>query len=594
MNISKNQFEIPSSRNDYKNDSSDTNKGITDHTGDCNADDLIFKIVGDFGKWQLGLSIYMALLKLPLAWYQLNIIFMAPPQDFWCAKPQSFRTYTDQEWRDVCAPKMEEHPCLIFDPELLRLEPAVNKMFIPLVPCPKFVYDTSVFRRTITSDWNLVCSKHWYIHLTQCIMMWGVLLGGIIFGILADKYGRKTPLMIAITMQCIMSYGTSVLPSYGLFLICWFILAIASGGIGIISFVLSMEVVGGKWRTIIPIVYQLPFGLGNSVMAVLSYWLRDWRKLEFALASISSFYMLYWILITESPKWLIATAQNEKALEVLRRAAKQNNRETYYEYIKDSFIICKTQVRNDPGFMAFMKSENMRLKTILLSIDWFCTGLAFYTFSQYLGLIGGNIFLTVAISGIISVSGGLFCLYIVTRVGRKTTVWIFQIITAFCFVFILCVRKNAFANDWPRLLFAGLGFAGLSGTVPALYLFSGELFPTIGRNSGVAGVTTFARIAAMTAPAIVSLDGIMPDLPLVLLALMSFSQLALLVPLPETKDKPLPDTLAQAEHFDERLIHTYFFSTFVPYFLTKNVKVDICMLKIFCNKKIQLTSKSQK
>lgn len=73
-------------------------------------------------------------------------------------------------------------------------------------------------------------------------MMWGVLLGGIIFGIIADKYGRKTPLMIGITMQCIMSYITSVMPSYGAFLICWFILAIASGGIGIISFVISLEV----------------------------------------------------------------------------------------------------------------------------------------------------------------------------------------------------------------------------------------------------------------------------------------------------------------------------------------------------------------
>ncbi|XP_039755231.1 organic cation transporter protein-like [Pararge aegeria] len=542
MKISKNHLDIPVWQTYDKNDSTKPTKAIVSNAGDCNVDDLTFKIVGNFGKWQLWLSIYMAMLKMPLAWYQLNIIFMAPPQDYWCAKPESFNMYTEQEWRDICAPKIEEYPCLIFDPDILIIEPTINRALIPLVICPEFVYDTTVFSRTIISDWNLVCSKHWYIHLTQCIMMWGVLLGGIIFGIIADKYGRKTPLMIGITTQCIMSYITSILPSYGLFLICWFILAIASGGIGIISFVLSMEVVGGKWRTLIPIVYHVPFGLGNTVMAVLAYWLRDWRKLEFALASVSSFYMFYWILITESPKWLLATAQTDKALDVLRIAARQNNREKFFEDLKDSLTICKTQVRNDPGFMAFMRSDSMR----------FCTGLGFYTFSQYLGLIGGNIFLTVAISGVISVTGGLFCLFIVTKVGRKTTVWIFQIVTALCFVFILVIRKDAFTNDWPRLLFAGLGFAGLSGTVPALYLFSGELFPTIGRNSGVAGVTTFARISAMVAPAIVSLDGVMHDLPLVLLAIMSFGQLALLVPLPETKGQPLPDTLAQAEQFNKR------------------------------------------
>ncbi|XP_045769431.1 organic cation transporter protein-like isoform X2 [Maniola jurtina] len=449
------------------------------NTGDCNADEITFKIVGDFGNWQFWISFSMALLKLPIAWYQLNIIFMAPPQEFWCAKPKSFIKYTEEEWRDVCAPKIEEHPCLIFDPDILLIEPDMDRSLIPLVTCPQFVYDATVFSRTIISDWNLVCSKHWYIH-----------------------------------------------------------------------------VVGGKWRTIIPILYQLPFGLGNTVMAILAYWLRDWRKLEFALATLSSFYMFYWVFIPESPKWLIATAQNEKALEVLHKAAQQNNREQYFEENKDSLQKCKKQVRDDPGFMTFMKSESMRLKTMLLSINWFCTGLAFFSFSQYLGFIGGNIFLTVAISGIISVSGGLICLYIVTRVGRKTTVWIFQIITAFCFVFIFCIPKDVFANDWPRLLFAGLGFAGLSGTVPALYLFSGELFPTIGRNSGVAGVTTFARIAAMVAPAVVSLDELMPDLPLALLAVMSFGQLALLGPLPETKDQPLPDTLAEAEQFNKRKSRT--------------------------------------
>ena len=74
-------------------------------------------------------------------------------------------------------------------------------------------------------------------------MMWGVLVGGIIFGVIADQYGRKIPLMIGITMQCVTGFAASVLPSYWIFLINWCLLAIASGGIGIISFVISMEVI---------------------------------------------------------------------------------------------------------------------------------------------------------------------------------------------------------------------------------------------------------------------------------------------------------------------------------------------------------------
>lgn len=70
----------------------------------------------------------------------------------------------------------------------------------------------------------------------------------------------------------------------------------------------------GKWRTTIPVVYQLPFGLGSAVMAGLAHWLRDWRKLEMALAVLSSMYIIYWFWIPESPRWLIATGRTEQAL----------------------------------------------------------------------------------------------------------------------------------------------------------------------------------------------------------------------------------------------------------------------------------------
>lgn len=87
----------------------------------------------------------------------------------------------------------------------------------------------------------------------------------------------------------------------------------------------------------------------------------------------------------------------------------------------------------------------------------------------------------------------------------------------------------------------------MQGSIPALYLLTGELFPTVGRNVGVSGVAMFARIGSMIAPAVFSLNVIFDDLPLILLAAMSIAQIFLLLPLPETKDSPLPDTLEQAE-----------------------------------------------
>ncbi|XP_013138269.1 PREDICTED: organic cation transporter protein-like isoform X1 [Papilio polytes] len=515
-----------------------------------NVDNTTSRIIGDFGRWQLKISILMSLIKLPMAWYQLNIIFMAPPQQFWCAKPPAFEEYTDEEWRKISVPQIMEYPCLIFDPDILLIAPKMDRHVIPLVACQKFVYDKTFFQRTLTSDFGLVCTKRWYINMSQCVMMTGIVVGGIVFGSIADKYGRKKPLMLAIVIQATGSYLVSFAPYYWSFLVVWFILAFGCGGIAIISFVICMEVVSGRWRTYIPVLYQLPFGLGNVVLALFSYWLRDWRKIEFALATVSLIYLLYWFWLPESPRWLLAVGKYDEAVEVLKKIVVENKRNV--GDIRAIVALLPKKKKNDKLHLQFsdlIKSKNMRRKTIILSLIWFFTGLSYFTFSQYLGLIGSSIFLLVSMSGIISIPGGLLCLFILAKLGRKTTLNLFQILATVCFFAIYIFPKEDVKKAGIRLFFAGLGFAAIAGTVPALYLYSGELFPTVGRNVGVGGVTTFARIASMIAPLLVHLDVYIPGLPLLLVILISAGQVLLVFPLPETKNKPLPDSLEEAEQF---------------------------------------------
>lgn len=68
---------------------------------------------------------------------------------------------------------------------------------------------------------------------------------------------------------------------------------------------------------------------------------------------------------------------------------------------------------------------------------------------------------------------------------------------------------------------------------------------------GVGGVNTFARIGSMLAPIMLTLENLMNGLPMILLTVMSLSQVLLVLPLPETKGCILPDTLEEAENIDE-------------------------------------------
>jgi len=57
-------------------------------------DDVLEAAIGPWGQWQARLSFYMSLLKLPIAWFQLIILFLAPPTNHTCSSPlnQTVRT----------------------------------------------------------------------------------------------------------------------------------------------------------------------------------------------------------------------------------------------------------------------------------------------------------------------------------------------------------------------------------------------------------------------------------------------------------------------------------------------------------------------
>lgn len=62
--------------------------------------DILCETIGNFGKWQFRISLLMALLKFPIAWFQLGIVFLAPPTQFWCKPPDEYRNMTSDTWLD--------------------------------------------------------------------------------------------------------------------------------------------------------------------------------------------------------------------------------------------------------------------------------------------------------------------------------------------------------------------------------------------------------------------------------------------------------------------------------------------------------------
>lgn len=94
----------------------------------------------------------------------------------------------------------------------------------------------------------------------------------------------------------------------------------------------------------------------------------------------------------------------------------------------------------------------------------------------------------------------------------------------------------------------------LSGiSFPTVYLFAGELFPTVVRNIGIGSASTVARIGSMVAPFVAGLSGVAYWLPPVIFGGFPIIGAILVVFLPETQGAPLPETIEDGENFGKKV-----------------------------------------
>jgi len=109
-------------------------------------------------------------------------------------------------------------------------------------------------------------------------------VGAFIFGLLADRYGRRVPLMIDVVFYSVIEIASGLAPNYTTFLILRALFGIGMGGEWGVGASLAMEAVPSRWRGILSGVLQEGYAIGY-LMASLTYLfvfpLFGWRAMFF-------------------------------------------------------------------------------------------------------------------------------------------------------------------------------------------------------------------------------------------------------------------------------------------------------------------------
>lgn len=485
--------------------------------------DAVQRTMGQLGPWQILVCTAISFVKFPVAWHQLAIVFMAPNQTYTCTVPGQGNG-SDQCHVQVNGTKQE---------------------------CTEWEFDKSIFPETIISQWDLVCSRSYYANLQQSILMFGILLGSISFGYLSDRFGRKLPLMVSIVLQLASGVGCAVVPWFPVLLLMKFLSAVATGGTMVTSYVICMEIVGKSWRAAITILYQIPYSLGHMSLAGIAYWFRHWQHLQIAITLPSIMLLSYWWIVPESPRWLLAMGRQRAACKVLKSAAKMNkiDNKDIAEVVRKHCLhqnSKKTEADGNASFLDLFRTPNIRIKSLSIFFNWIVCGMGLFGMTQYIGHIGGNVFLNFALSGAIQIPGNFLAWWTMNALGRRITLVTSNIITGIAALLLIFVSPEV---EWLKLIFVCSCIVGMSVSFTTVYLYSGELFPTVIRNIGVGTSSMCARIGSMVAPFVVSLGKNQSWLPPLIFGILPLIGAALCILLPETAGCELPETLQDGEDF---------------------------------------------
>lgn len=173
--------------------------------------DIVGRITGEFGRWQLRTVFFIFLCKIPSSWFMACIIYTAPAPrhgEFFCKPPETAVGWTNaSRWDDVKRNKTDWikilHPlkeeaddkefnidfCNVFDDADQHAENYFhNKVHIhpwdlpnrnaSVIPCETFLHHSEY--QSIITDYDLVCSRDILVATTQFFHLFGVLTGGLL------------------------------------------------------------------------------------------------------------------------------------------------------------------------------------------------------------------------------------------------------------------------------------------------------------------------------------------------------------------------------------------------------------------------------
>ncbi|NXO81092.1 S226A protein, partial [Sitta europaea] len=403
-------------------------------------------------------------------------------------------------------------------------------------PCPR------------APQWDLVCSSRGLKQLAQSLYMAGVLVGGV-FGGLSDRFGRRLVLTWCYLQMAAMGTCSSFAPTFAVYCLFRFLTGMAFSGIVLNSVSLSLEWMPTHMRALVGTFMGYCYTAGQFLLAGVAFAIPDWRRLQLAVSLPFFGFFLYSWWLTESARWLVMVGRSHQALQELQKVARINGKKEEgdkldIETLRSHMEKEMTASRTRHTVLDLVRTPVLRRISLCLCFVWFSTSFAYYGLAMDLQNFEFDIYVIQLIFGAVDIPAKLVSILTITYAGRRLTQAGALVLAG------LAILANTLVPHELRTLRTALAVFGkgcLAASFNCVFLYTGELYPTVIRQTGMGLANTMSRLGSIMAPLVKMAGELFPALPFLIYGAAPVVSGLVAAFLPETRNLALPETVEEVE-----------------------------------------------
>lgn len=344
----------------------------------------------------------------------------------------------------------------------------------------------------------------------------GCLIGAMVAGAMADRYGRKPLLIISAVLFTVSAVATGVYDDFTLFNIARFIGGIGIGIASALSPMYIAEISPANIRGRLVSLNQMTIVLGilgaqiaNWLIAdevpvdytadeILASWngLMGWRWMFWAEAVPASLFLLLAFFIPESPRWQTMKGMEQKAIKTLRNIGGEQYAASEIGLIKTSAIADANKEKGGLKVLFTRKyAAVLTLGVIVAVFQQWCGTNVIFNYAQEIfsdaGYSVGDVLFNIVITGVANVIFTIVALFTIDRWGRRSLMLFGSISLAVIYLILGTCYHFQITGFFMVILVVAAISAYAMTLGPVTWVLLAEIFPN--RVRGVAMATcTFA------------------------------------------------------------------------------------------------------